>query len=76
MGPLLRTIVVDCDMGTRAAVRRLLADIPSVTVVGEYASVPEALRQAPALRADVVVVEIPPEKGAKDGDGWSTTAIE
>jgi pilus assembly protein CpaE len=67
----LRAVLVDSDAGARAATRRLLVDIPSVTLVGDYSDLAEALVHAPATRPDLLVVEV-------DGNESSTavTAIE
>ena len=54
----LRAVLVDSDAGARAATRRLLVDIPSVTLVGEYSGLAEALLHAAATRPDLLVVEI------------------
>lgn len=54
----LRTVLVDSDAEARAATRRLLVDIPTVTLVGEYRDVSEALLQGAATRPDLLVVEV------------------
>jgi pilus assembly protein CpaE len=54
----LRAVLVDSDAGARAATRRLLVDIPTITLVGEYSGVAEALVQAAATRPDLLVVEV------------------
>ncbi len=74
MRPLLRTIVLDSDPDSRASLRRMLAGIPSVSLVGEFAGLSDAVLQAPALRPDVILVEIP--QGAKDSDAWSVAPID
>jgi pilus assembly protein CpaE len=63
-----RAVLVDSDAGARAATRRLLADIPTVTPVGEYGDVAEALVNAAATRPDLLIVEV-------DGDEPSTSAV-
>ena len=68
----LRTILVDSDTGARAATRRLLADIPTVTLVGEYGGLAEALLQATAIRPDLLVVEVDGDESAAP----AVTAIE
>lgn len=55
----LRAALVDADPSSRAAIRKLLTDIPSVTVAGEWPTVDEALVGAPASRPDLVVVDVP-----------------
>ncbi len=54
----LRAVLVDSDTGARAATRRLLVDIPTVTLVGEYSDLAEALLHAAATRPDLLVVEV------------------
>ena len=68
----LRTVLVDSDTGARAATRRLLADIPTVTLVGEYGGLAEALLQATAIRPDLLVVEVDGDESAAP----AVTAIE
>ena len=68
MAPFLRTIIVDSDPDSRAKLRQMLAVIPSVVVVGEIPNVSEALVEAPARRADVLIVEIPSGQDRKDGE--------
>jgi pilus assembly protein CpaE len=52
---ILRTVVVDADLEERAVVRELCGGLP-VALVGEFATVSEALIEAPLRRADVVLV--------------------
>jgi pilus assembly protein CpaE len=54
----LRTVLVDSDADARTATRRLLMEVPTVTLVGEYSDLQEALLYAPATRADLLVVEV------------------
>src|SRR2546426_1297915 len=54
----LRAVLVDSDAVARAATRRLLVDIPTITLVGEYSGVAEALVHAAATRPDLLVVEV------------------
>jgi pilus assembly protein CpaE len=68
----LRAVLVDSDAGARAATRRLLADIPTVTLVGEYGGLAEALLQATAIRPDLLVVEVDGDESAAP----AVTAIE
>jgi pilus assembly protein CpaE len=63
---------VDSDAGARAATRRLLADIPTITLVGEYGSLAEALLHAAATRPDLLVVEVDGGESAAP----AVTAIE
>ncbi|MGH7265708.1 MAG: hypothetical protein ACREMB_12780 [Candidatus Rokuibacteriota bacterium] len=79
MGPLLRTIVLDSDATSRASVRRMLAGVPFVIVVGEFADLRDAVLQAPALRPDVLVVELPlgrDSQAGADGAAGSAAPIE
>lgn len=55
---ILRAVLVDSDVDARAATRRLLADIPTVTLVGEYSGVAEALSRAAGTRPDLLVVDV------------------
>src|SRR5437870_4557938 len=55
--PLIRVVIVDSDGEHRAALRRGLALIPSVTVVGEFDDLSVAIVEAPARHADIAVVE-------------------
>jgi pilus assembly protein CpaE len=59
MTPLLRAVVVDSDPDSRAALRRMLAGLPSVILVGEFGDLRGARLEAPALRPDLLVVETP-----------------
>jgi pilus assembly protein CpaE len=68
----LRAVLVDSDAEARAATRRLLADIPTVTLVGEYGGLAEALLQATAIRPDLLVVEVDGDESAAP----AVTAIE
>jgi pilus assembly protein CpaE len=55
----LRAVLVDADPSSRAAIRKLLTDIPSVTVAGEWPAVAEALAGAPAIRPDLAIIDVP-----------------
>ena len=66
----LRAALVDADSASRAAVRKLLSDIPSLTVTGEWPTVGEALAGAAAIRPDLLIVDVP----AEDEDAF--TGIE
>jgi pilus assembly protein CpaE len=70
--PPLRAVLVDSDASSRAGIRRLLTDIPTVAVAGEWATVGEALVSAPAVRPDLIIVEVP----AEDGGALAVTGIE
>ena len=71
MTALLRTIIIDSDEDSRVSLEHILEGTPSV-IVGEFRNIAEALRTAPAYRPDVVIVEIPLEKGS-NGDSASST---
>ena len=60
----LKTVIVDSDPESRAALRRALASIPSVAVVSEFGDVAECLRVAPAHHPDVVILEVADESAA------------
>jgi pilus assembly protein CpaE len=63
----LKTVIVDSDPESRAALRRALASIPSVVVVSEFGDVAECLRVAPAHDPDVVILEVTDESAAVVG---------
>src|SRR5437667_149855 len=54
----LRAVLVDSDAGARAATRHVLVDIPTITLVGEYSGLAEALLHAAATRPDLLLVEL------------------
>lgn len=58
MSSLLRTVIIDSDEQSRAAIRRMLAGIQSIVLVAEYADISQALVTASAHRADAVLVEV------------------
>ncbi len=58
MSLLLRTVIIDSDDQSRAAIRRMLAGIQSLVLVAEYPDVSQALATVAAHRADAVLVEI------------------
>src|SRR5215510_833221 len=58
----LRTVIVDSDADSVAALKRILATSPSVVVVGEFVTSRQAAHEAPARRPDLVIVEVD-EKG-------------
>ena len=70
----LRAVLVDSDAGARAATRRLLVDIPTVTLVGEYSGLAEALLHAAATRPDLLVVEVDADESPAASP--AVTAIE
>ena len=54
----LRTVIVDSDADSAAALKRILAASPSVVVVGEFVNARQAAHEAPARRPDLVIVEV------------------
>jgi pilus assembly protein CpaE len=54
----LRTIIVDSDADSTAALKRILAASPSVVLVGEFVNARQAAHEAPARRPDLVIVEV------------------
>ena len=54
----MRVLIVDDVAAVREALRLLLSDEPGLEVVGEAADGEEALRQAAALRPDLVVIDL------------------
>jgi DNA-binding NarL/FixJ family response regulator len=63
--PIVRVFLVDDHEVVRRGVAEVLEDDPGITVVGEAGSVAEALARMPAVRPDVVVVDM----RLPDGDG-------
>jgi pilus assembly protein CpaE len=54
----LRTVIVESDADSAAALKRILATSPSVVVVGEFVNARQAAQEAPARRPDLVIVEV------------------
>jgi two-component system, NarL family, response regulator DevR len=65
--PPLRVFLVDDHEVVRRGVAEVLEDDPGITVAGEAGSVAEALARVPAVRPDVVVIDM----RLPDGDGAS-----
>jgi DNA-binding NarL/FixJ family response regulator len=63
--PSVRVFLVDDHEVVRRGVAEVLEDEPGISVVGEAGSVAEALARVPAVRPDVVVVDM----RLPDGDG-------
>lgn len=58
MADRLRLLLADDHTLFRQGLRRLLADHPRLVVVGEAGSADEVLRQARALRPDIVLMDV------------------
>ena len=54
----LRTVIVDSDADSAAALKRILATSPSVVLVGEFVNARQAAHEAPARRPDLVIAEV------------------
>ena len=63
--PAVRVFLVDDHEVVRRGVAEVLEDDPGITVAGEAGSVAEALARVPAVRPDVVVIDM----RLPDGDG-------
>jgi DNA-binding NarL/FixJ family response regulator len=63
--PLVRAFLVDDHEVVRRGVAEVLEDDPGITVAGEAGSCAEALARVPAVRPDVVVLDM----RLPDGDG-------
>ena len=63
--PVVRAFLVDDHEVVRRGVAEVLEDDPSITVAGEAGSCSEALARVPAVRPDVVVIDM----RLPDGDG-------
>ncbi|MFQ5860774.1 MAG: response regulator transcription factor [Dehalococcoidia bacterium] len=60
----ITVLLVDPDAMFREALEGLLKREPDVTVIGQAGTGAEAIQQAPALRPDVVILELSlPDKG-------------
>ena len=65
MPPRLRVFLVDDHEVVRRGVAEVLEDDPGITVAGEAGSASEALARVPAVRPDIVVIDM----RLPDGDG-------
>ena len=65
VSPPVRVFLVDDHEVVRRGVAEVLEDDPGITVAGEAGSVAEALARVPAVRPDVVVLDM----RLPDGDG-------
>lgn len=74
MTSVLRTVIVDSDPESRAALRRILAGTPAAAIVGEFAALGDAdLIDVKARRSDILIVEMPREAS---GEAAGQAAIE
>lgn len=76
MASVLRTVLIDSDPDSLAALRRMLATSSSAVIVGEFASVAEALVEAPVRRPDLIVVEIPARQVSEGPESASRLVAE
>ena len=58
MQRVFSVLIVDKHELVRAGIRRILQDVPTVTVIGEAASDEEALSSVRTLRPDIVIMDI------------------
>ena len=54
----MRLLIVDDEPPARAKLRRLLAEMPGIVLVGEAADAPQALAMAQALQPDAALLDI------------------
>src|SRR5215468_9630787 len=71
MSSALGAIIVDADPESRATLRGVLASNRATTFVAEFADIAEALAEAPARGADLLIVQLP-----RHGDGVDIDAAE
>ena len=64
MSLALRTVIVDSDAASRAALRRILAATPSAVVVNEFSELSAAAVEARSSRPDLLIVEVSSEEDA------------
>lgn len=64
---VLKVFLVDDHEVVRRGVADLLDEEDDLSVIGQASSVAEALARVPALRPDVVVLDV----RLPDGNGWS-----
>src|SRR4029453_10536529 len=65
----LRAIVVDADPESRATLRGVLTSNRATMFVAEYPNITEALTDAPARGADLLIVQLPRHGDAVDIEG-------
>jgi pilus assembly protein CpaE len=71
MSSALRTIIVDADPESRATLRGVLTSNRGTMFVAEFADISEALTDAPAREADLIIVQLP-----RRGDGVDIEGAE
>src|ERR1051325_5078386 len=71
MSSALRTIIVDADPESRATLRGVLPSNRATMFVAEFADIGEALTEAPAREADLIIVQLP-----RRGDGVDIEGAE
>jgi two-component system LytT family response regulator len=54
----VRVLIVDDEVAARARIRRVLERMPDLAVVGECATGPEAVAAVPALRPDLLLLDM------------------
>ncbi len=72
---MLRTVLIDMDSDSRAALRRMLGAHSSIVVVGEYKSLEEGLAEVASQHPQLIIAEAPYDPQAKD-DRVAVHAIE
>jgi pilus assembly protein CpaE len=75
MTAVLRTVIVDSDADSTAALKHMLATSAAVVVVGEFAHARDAMHEVPARHPDLVIVEVD-ETGPASNGGPPTWVIE
>jgi len=61
MSSPLRTVIIDSNPDSRAALRRFASAVPSVAVAGEFKDTEQAARAVKGLHPDVLIAEVPGE---------------
>lgn len=77
MSSALRTVVIDSDAASAAALKRVLAATSAVVVVGEFTHLSQAAHEVPARRPDLVIVEVDEAEAATSGGApaWAIEAL-
>jgi pilus assembly protein CpaE len=69
MSSALRAIIVDADAESRATLRGVLTSNRATMFVAEFANIAEALTEAPARGADLLIVQLPRHGDSVDIEG-------